>query len=59
MDIQEYRDELNNTVYTEVASAYKKEKLDEHFTELEKQEEYNITDFDAQKVQDIISRSLL
>lgn len=59
VDIQEYRDELNNTVYTEVASAYKKEKLDEHFTELEKQEEYNITDFDAQKVQDIISRSLL
>ena len=59
VDIQEYRDELNNTVYTEVASAYKKEKLDEHFTELEKQEGYNITDFDAQKVQDIISRSLL
>lgn len=58
-DIQEYKDELDNTVYIEVAGAYKKEKSEEHFTELEKEEEYNITDFDAQKVQDIISRSLL
>ena len=54
IDIQEFEDELENTVYTETAAAYKKEEIEKYFTELEKTDEYKITELDEERISEII-----